>query len=138
MAGRAEKMIVLLLRVIVGGVFFYAGVLKAMDPALFAKDVDNYRLLPIAGAAAVALYLPWLEIFAGAALAMGVWGRGASLVIAGLLAAFFIAIISAWMRGLDIVCGCFGHTAGKSNYPLSLLIDAALFAALCIVARRSQ
>ncbi len=138
MAGRAEKVIILMLRVIVGGVFICAGVLKAIDPAHFAKDVDNYRILPFVGSAAVALYLPWVEIIAGAALAMGVWHRGASLVIGGMLVTFFIAISSAWARGLDITCGCFGHTTGKSSYPLALLIDAALFATLCIATRRPK
>lgn len=131
-------MIVLLLRVIVGGVFIYAGVLKAMDPALFAKDVDNYRLLPFAASAAAALYLPWLEIFAGAALAFGFLYRGASLVIGGMLITFLIALCSAWARGLDITCGCFGHASNKSNYPLAVLLDAALFAALCFATRRAR
>ena len=134
MDARAEKVIVLLLRLIVGGVFICAGVLKAVDPAQFAKDVDNYRLLPSAAAAAVALYLPWLEILAGIALATGVWHRGASLLIGGMLVAFLIALSSAWARGLDIHCGCFGHGPNRFNYPLTLLLDAALLVALCVSA----
>ena len=137
MAGRAEKIIVLALRWIVGGFFIYAGLLKAIDPAHFAKDVDNYRMLPFAASAAVALYLPWLEILAGAALAMSVWHRGASLVIGGMLVVFLIALGSAWARGLDITCGCFGRATNQSNYPLALLLDVALLAALCVAAWRS-
>ena len=138
MDARAEKVIVLLLRMIVGGVFIYAGAIKAIDPAQFAKDVDNYRLLPsTAAVAAVALYLPWLEILAGTALAAGVWHRGASLLIGGMLIAFIIALVSAWARGLDINCGCFGHGVNKSNYPLALLLDAALLTALSFSAWRS-
>jgi len=136
--GRTEKVIVLLLRVIVGGIFICAGILKAIDPAQFAKDVDNYRLLPFAASAAVALYLPWLEIIAGAALATGVWHRGASLVIGAMLLAFLIALGSAWARGLDITCGCFGHGPNRTNYPLALLLDAGLLAALCIASRRPR
>ena len=138
MDGRTEKIIVLLLRVIVGGIFICAGVLKAIDPAQFAKDVDNYRLLPFAASAAVALYLPWLEIIAGAALATGVWHRGASLVIGAMLLAFLVALGSAWGRGLDITCGCFGHGPNRSNYPLTMLLDAGLLAALCLASRRSK
>ena len=138
MDGRTEKVIVLLLRVIVGGIFICAGILKAIDPAQFAKDVDNYRLLPFAASAAVALYLPWLEIIAGAALATGVWHRGASLVIGAMLLAFLIALGSAWARGLDITCGCFGHGPNRTNYPLALLLDAGLLAALCIASRRPR
>jgi uncharacterized membrane protein YphA (DoxX/SURF4 family) len=138
MAGRAEKVIDLLLRVIVGGVFIYAGVLKVLDPAHFAKAVDNYRILPFAASAAAAVYLPWLEILAGAALAAGVWQRGALLVIGGMLLIFLIALCSAWGRGLDITCGCFGHASNKSNYPLTVLFDGALFVAVCFSARRAR
>ena len=138
MDGRTEKVIVLLLRVIVGGVFIWAGVLKALDPAQFARDVDNYRMLPFAASAAVALYLPWLEIIAGAALASGVWHCGASLVIGAMLLAFLIALGTAWGRGLDITCGCFGHGPNRSNYPLALLLDAGLLAALCIASQRPK
>jgi uncharacterized membrane protein YphA (DoxX/SURF4 family) len=136
--GRAEKIIVLLLRVIVGGIFICAGVLKVIDPTQFAKDVDNYRMLPFAASAAVALYLPWLEIIAGAALGTGVWHRGASLVIGAMLLAFLIALGSAWARGLDITCGCFGHGPNRTSYPLAMLFDAGLLAALCIASRRTR
>ena len=138
MAGRAEKVITVLLRWVVAGVFLYAGTLKALDPAYFATQVDHYRFLPYALSCAVGVYLPWLEILAGAALALGIHRAGASLLLGGMLVVFFIALTSAWARGLDIACGCFGHTASKSSYPLSLVIDAALFAALCIATRRPK
>ena len=120
------------LRLTIGGIFIYAGALKVMDPTQFAKDVDNYDLLPsVAAAAVVALYLPWIEIIAGTALALTKWHRGASLVIAGLLIAFIAALSSDWARGLDINCGCFGHGTNKSNYPLAVVLDAGLLVALC-------
>jgi len=31
---------------IVGGVFVYAGAIKALDPVQFAHDIDNYKILP--------------------------------------------------------------------------------------------
>ena len=31
---------------IIGGVFIYAGVIKALDPIGFANDIDNYKSLP--------------------------------------------------------------------------------------------
>ena len=31
---------------IIGGIFIYAGVLKAMDPDGLANDIDNYKILP--------------------------------------------------------------------------------------------
>ena len=135
MAVRAKEAVTVLLRWLVGGIFIYAGVLKALDPTQFATDVDNFRLLPYPMTCVVGVYLPWLEIVAGAALALRFWARGATLVLGGMLVIFFIALSSAWFRGLDISCGCFGHASNKSHYPLSLLIDAALFAALCLSSR---
>jgi uncharacterized membrane protein YphA (DoxX/SURF4 family) len=54
--------------VIVAGIFIYAGVLKVLDPVQFAHDIDNYKILPWPISAALAFYLPWLEIFCGLAL----------------------------------------------------------------------
>lgn len=134
---RAEKIIVPLLRWIVGGVFIYAGIMKAIDPAQFAKDVDSFRMFPLPAAAAISLYLPWLEILSGAALAAKVWHQGASLVIGGLLVAFLIALSTALARGLDLTCGCLGHATNKTNYPLALFTDIALLAVL-VMTRRSD
>src|SRR5438045_8812906 len=53
---------------IVGGIFIYAGVIKALDPIRFASDIDNYKILPWTISVQLAFYLPWLEIFCGLAL----------------------------------------------------------------------
>ena len=137
MAGRGKEIAIVLLRGVIGSVFIYAGVLKALDPVQFAADVDNFRLLPHALSCAVGVYLPWLEILAGAAMIFGIWRAGASVLLGGMLMIFFIALSSAWARGLDIRCGCFGLASNKSYYPLSLLIDAALFAGLWVTVRHS-
>ena len=86
MAGSAkiEAMITSAGRIVLAAVFLYAGGLKALDPAGFALSIDNYRLLPYPVAAALALYLPWLEL--GSGLAM-LWSRirlGALAVLLGL------------------------------------------------------
>ena len=47
-----------ILRLVVGGIFVYAGVVKIFDPAQFANDVANYRLLPSALVNFVAITLP--------------------------------------------------------------------------------
>ncbi|HAK06233.1 MAG TPA: hypothetical protein DCO65_03020, partial [Spartobacteria bacterium] len=53
---------------IIGGVFIYAGAIKALDPVRFANDIDNYKILPWAIGVRLAFYLPWLEILCGLAL----------------------------------------------------------------------
>lgn len=124
-----------LLSVVVGALFVYAGILKALDPAQFALDVQNFRLVPWTADVLIALYLPWLEIVCGGALVIGRAGlRGALWLITGLMLAFVAAIFSAKIRGLDIACGCFGHgpahgfgTALARDFALLAVCGALLF-----------
>ncbi|HXA81247.1 MAG TPA: MauE/DoxX family redox-associated membrane protein, partial [Opitutaceae bacterium] len=97
-----------ILRLLVGGIFVVAGVLKVFDPARFAADIDHFRLLRYFAVAPLALYLPWLEIICGLAVFVSAWRRSALLLLLALTIVFIAAITSAWMRGLDIRCGCFG------------------------------
>jgi methylamine utilization protein MauE len=46
-------------------VFVYAGSIKAIDPARFLTTIQNYHPVPPPAAAAVAFYLPWLEVCCG-------------------------------------------------------------------------
>jgi hypothetical protein len=103
-----------------GLLFMAAGCLKAADPAAFALDIQNYRILPWTGAVLLALYLPWLEVLCGAALIFRVAYRGALAITAALLALFLAASASARYRGLDIACGCFGHGTGHGHWPVLL------------------
>jgi uncharacterized membrane protein YphA (DoxX/SURF4 family) len=113
----------------VGGIFVYAGILKALDPAQFAADIANFRLLPWPECAALALYLPWLEIVCGAALIVRRLRVAAALVLSALCVVFLVALASAKARGLDIACGCFG--SGDAGHLLrALLLDAAILSAL--------
>ncbi len=117
-------------RWLVGGLFIFAGVLKALDPAEFANDIANYQLLPWTGAVVGSFYLPWLEIFAGAALLFGIWKSGAIRILLLLMLAFVQALFAAWLRGLNIHCGCFGKALATSNYALLFLRDAAILGSL--------
>ncbi len=118
-----------ILGIAVGAVFLIAGAMKAWNPAQFASDVQNYRLLTWTSVVMVALYLPWLEIVSGAALVFGIARRGSIAICTGLMLVFIGALISAKLRGLDIDCGCFGHT-GPHGITWPLLRDALLLAAL--------
>ena len=129
------QVILLLLRLGLAAVFIYAGALKIWDPQQFALDVHHFQLTTWMVSAHVAIYLPWLEVFSGFAL---IWGRlklGASLALAGMTTVFMVAITSAWMRGLDISCGCFGKEEARiaTNFFPLMARDAALLAAAIIV-----
>jgi hypothetical protein len=118
------------LDVIVGGIFVYAGVLKALDPVQFGNDVDNYKMLPWFVNVRLAFYLPWLEIFCGLALIFRFLYRGGLSVLSALVLIFVGATLAAKARGLDITCGCFGHASQHWSFPQHMAVDLAIFIAL--------
>ena len=115
---------------IVGGIFIYAGVLKMLSPVRFAGDIDNYKILPWTVGVALAFYLPWLEIFCGVALVVRFLYRGALSILTALILVFIIATVAAKVRGLDITCGCFGHTSQHWSFSAHIAIDLLLLVAL--------
>jgi len=100
-----------LLRAAVAATFGWAAVTKIADPGGFFAAILTYRSLPEAGALLLALWLPWAELTAAGAV---FWPRHRRAAL-GLLFAFALmflgALSQAWLRGLDINCGCFGRPA---------------------------
>jgi putative oxidoreductase len=52
--------------------------------------------------------------------------RGALALLFGLCGLFSLALASAWWRGLDITCGCFGHADKSTALPLALARSVTL------------
>jgi putative oxidoreductase len=104
--------------------------LSLRDPVGFARDIDNYNLLPWPVAVVLALYLPWLEIFSGLALVTRRLYRGGLLILTLLTTVFIAASIVAKARGLDISCGCFGHVSKGWSFGWHLLLDFGILGAL--------
>ena len=127
-----------MLRLVVGGTFIAAGVLKIADPANFAVAVGNYRLLPNALINLVAITVPWIEVAAGALVLAGIWLRAAALVITAMTTMFAIVILSALARGLNIECGCFGTIGGQHVGLVNLAIDGTLLGLASLLAWRSK
>ena len=123
------------LALFIGALFIYAGAIKVADPARFFNDLQNYDLLPWRTAsAALAFYLPWLEIVSGVGMAVPRFRAGAGVILSGLLVVFIGALAFAWARGLNISCGCFGETGEAPRYFLWIVRDLALLAAVLFAA----
>jgi putative oxidoreductase len=120
----------LFLAVILGALFVYAGVVKALEPVRFAGDIENYHLLPWPVGVRLAFYLPWLEILCGLALIVRRLYSGALVLVLVLMLVFIGATISAKARGLDISCGCFGHVSDQLSFAWHLGLDFAILAGL--------
>jgi uncharacterized membrane protein YphA (DoxX/SURF4 family) len=116
------------IRLVVAAIFVYASADKILHPAAFAKMVYNYQILPGGLINATAIILPWLELFLGILLLLGVWQPGAVLAANALLVAFFAALVFNALRGLDVECGCFSTTPGQSQGPMAwYLVRDSLF-----------
>jgi uncharacterized membrane protein YphA (DoxX/SURF4 family) len=118
-------------RLVVGGVWVVAGVLKLPDPPASVRAVRAYQLLPETVVPLVGHGLPVLEVVVGACLLLGLVTRVVAVVSALLLLAFVVGISAAWARGLQIECGCFGGGAGPtadatSKYPWDIARDVGL------------
>ncbi len=121
--------ITMLSRIIMGAIFIYASFYKILEPALFAKSIWYYHLIPGLLINILALVLPWLELVVGLALIGGVYYRGAVLWVNIMMVVFIIALSSTIIRGIDVDCGCFkagGSATGSATE--SLLLDFGMFA----------
>ncbi len=123
-----EEMTIFLwvLRLFLGAFFVWSGVMKLLDPGTFTESVANFQLVSRPLDAYVAYFLPWLEIFAGAALLSGVFLRGGLLCVAGMMLVFLGALGYAWSQGLNINCGCFGAGGKPVNYPWKMASNAGI------------
>ncbi len=99
----------MLLRLLVGGAFALAALLKLRDPAAFAEQTGNYQFLPELSNY-IAIMLPSVELTAALVLIFGprLWRHGAAFVLGGMLVVFTAAILRAWAVGINLECGCFG------------------------------
>jgi uncharacterized membrane protein YphA (DoxX/SURF4 family) len=108
-------------RLVLGGIFVYAGYSKIFLPivhprppigvalSFFAMQVDSYQLLPPRGVSFVAHTLPFAEVGLGLLLLIGwrlrVWATIVTLIMVG----FFAAVVRSYALGLQINCGCFAN-----------------------------
>ena len=129
----SRQTLFLLGRLVLGGVFLYAGVLKALDVTGFAGQVAAYRLLPYAYNYLVAATLPTVEILCGVLLLLNLRIRPALLVTGGLNLVFMAALISVLLRGLDIDCGCFDPGGDSRTGPGAALLRDIMLMALIVM-----
>ncbi len=83
-----------LARWLLGALFIYMGMNKALHPVEFLKlvreyhMVDNYLLLN-----SIAIILPWFEVFCGLLLVAGVAVRGTAVVLVAMLIPFTLLVL---------------------------------------------
>lgn len=117
-----------------------AGALKLPDPAGSVRAVRAYDLLSESLVPAVGYALPMVEVVLGLLLILGLLTRAAALGTALLQGAFIVGIASAWARGLEIDCGCFGgggeEEGASAAYPFDIARDVGFILAAAWVIHR--
>ena len=121
----SKQYIFLVFRLLIGGIFLWAGAEKILTPFDFSMAIYNYRLFPGPLIGLAAAILPWVEAIAGLCLLTGLNTKGAAAITSLLLLVFVGLIVISAARGLDIDCGCFGGVERRVGLQ-AILEDAAL------------
>lgn len=115
----AGDIFALLARCVLGGLFVYMGLNKALHPVDFLKLVRQYEIVDMPLALnLIAAGLPWFEIYCGVLLLFGVAIRASAALVAAMLIPFTAIVLRralAIYTGGDIAfcaikfdCGCGG------------------------------
>jgi uncharacterized membrane protein YphA (DoxX/SURF4 family) len=95
-----SDLLAVLARYLLGALFIYMGLNKALHSVEFLKLVRQYDVLhhPL-GLNLVASALPWFEVFCGLLLVLGVAVRGTAMMLVAMLVPFTVLVL---LRALDI------------------------------------
>jgi len=90
---RAAELFTLMARWLLGAVFLYLGLNKALHPVEFLKLIRQYELVQSSLMLnSLAAALPWFEVFCGLLLLAGVAVRGTALMLMAMLAPFTVLV----------------------------------------------
>jgi uncharacterized membrane protein YphA (DoxX/SURF4 family) len=135
-------------RLVLGGIFVYAGFSKLLLPnthlwpmfvlrfsvsmniSIFAQQVESYKMISPETSRWVAHALPFLEIVLGLLLLIGwrlrIWAAAITVIMVGFLA----VVTRAYLLHMDINCGCFGTPEKLTG--MTVVRDGA-FTALALI-----
>lgn len=105
-------------KLILAGIFFYAGCVKLLDYDGFIASIKSFELLPALFLPITGTAVPVLEVMVAGGL---FWRKtsGASLfLVAGMCACFAIFYGHAIAMGITPDCGCFGQNSIFNTSPL--------------------
>ena len=125
-----RRNIFFLVRIILGIVFLISSYSKLKDPIGFAQAIENYKIFGALLSRWGAIFIPALEFILAILLITGRWMKETFIITAALFTIFDVMIIQAYLRGLDISCGCFG----SSHSPIDIwkFVENGIFTALAI------
>jgi len=91
---RMKDFLPVLVRWLLGGLFVYMGLSKALDPVQFLKLVRQYQMVnqPFL-LDTIPATLPWFEVYCGVLLLAGVAVRGPALMLVCMLVPFTLVVV---------------------------------------------
>ncbi len=115
------------LRVMLGGIFIWAGCAKLIDLSSFVESISHFEISPFniePWDMWLGYSLPVFEVIVGSILILGFRAlyRGALVSTAFMSAGFLAAIYSVHTRGLNIECGCLGNALSFGNYYIHMAV----------------
>jgi hypothetical protein len=123
--------------VILGLVYFGAGMLKLMDPVGSGLVVEEYLsffrlgwLSPLAKAIGVGMAL--VETLVGAALLARVWRKQVALVTSFITVGFTILTLQLVIFNPEMDCGCFGEAVHLTHF--QTFVKNLVLCLLCVIA----
>ncbi len=126
-----EQMLVRILCVLLGLIFFVFGAMKMFDVHAFVENVSNFQIAPFDAPPWdrwLAYFLPPLEVIVGLCLICGRWLTGGLVLSTGMTLLFMIAIAIVWAKGLNIECGCTDESISLGGYPTHMAILSGMLA----------
>ncbi len=114
--------VVTVLRVALGALFIISSFAKLQHPDLFVDAVQNYHMLPVALADFFGTVLPWVELFVGWCLVLGIFPTFASAICILMTLTFVVGNVSSFFRDVGEACGCLGNLVNM-NHTTSLIVD---------------
>ena len=107
-----KHLLIVIVRLIIGGTFFISGFLKAIHPDGFRKTLSTHGLFSAETIHLISLVLPYVEIAAGLLFALGFRVKVTASIIICLLILFTIEGAFAFVLGSAVDCGCFATEGG--------------------------
>ena len=98
---------------------------------MFAKVIYGYYLFPDFSINLIAIILPFLELYSGLFLLLGIYPRSASTVATGMLFGFIVAISINLIRGHEFDCGCFSFGESSHKTATIQLLIRDIFYVVC-------
>jgi len=122
-----RRIVQLIARLIMGGIFIYASLDKIAFPREFAKIVSSCHILLEKLAIYFSFVLPWIELFLGIFLIAGIFVRESCLALSLPLLAFIVALIIKSLNRTLENCGCFFFKSTSIENRLILIGRDVLF-----------